>query len=310
MLSLLLTSPGLYAPTFVDPMMSLHTTRAPLLQAWLAGAEARQHASLSRQRLEHAWRKHQASATWRQLMSNDRAVGQGPKVWPPTHKGQAARQEATASSGHSVDTCIQSRRGSGGCLLSLPTLSPAPAKTTLNVELPDHEDGSLSARLSEDGRSLVLTGRTCQVDTLTEISLPFGVSADDVDLELLPDGTLNVRASRKEMAVKIKAPQRNEMIASGLAEPISQMAREKVERPLATESPANEKVEPIRSEQQEEQELDHKFKIVIDAVAKKSSVVEKMRAAADEEEGTPHSHEADVDLSEEGSSAGQAKETE
>ena len=69
---------------------------------------------------------------------------------------------------------------------------------TLSLRLPDHEEGTLSARLSSDGLKLELTATTCQTQRpLAEISLPYGAaSADDVELHRSEDGSVVVRGER------------------------------------------------------------------------------------------------------------------
>jgi len=131
-----------------------------------------------------------------------------------------------------------------------------------DLRLPAHEDGSLSARLSSDGRSLQISGKacTCQDTTFAEVRLPYGAaSTDDVELLQQDDGTLSVRARKPEkptLDVKIVKPS---------------------PAPTATELSAASTA--ARDEKEEERALDSKFKIAIDAMAKQAAAIELIKDA-------------------------------
>lgn len=138
----------------------------------------------------------------------------------------------------------------------------------LSLRLPDHEEGTLSARLSADGRKLELTGTTCQAQKLAEIALPYGTaSVDDVELLQQEDGSVVVHAKPKKpvpLEVKIKASPRLDEVSPLNKESQGQLA---------------DATRQARDEEKEEKELDRKFKMTIDNVAKQADAVEKMKSA-------------------------------
>lgn len=141
-------------------------------------------------------------------------------------------------------------------------------EAVLDLRLPvELQDGSLSARLSEDGRSLKLAGQACkcQDTTFADIALPFGPSSAD-DLELVHgenDGLLTVRTRKPEKAdLKIiKAP------------PAAEHGSDK---PTQAAQKASSNAE------EQEKELDRKFKVAIEDTVKKAAVVEALQSAAEE----------------------------
>lgn len=138
-------------------------------------------------------------------------------------------------------------------------------EAAIDLHVPNLEDGSLSARLSQDGRSLKLAGKrcTCQDDTFAEIALPFGAAtAEDVEIvQGEAPGTLTVRAKKP-------APEPIKIIKASPA-PAHQAD--------ATEEPATPA--PTRDVKKEEKELESKFKIAVDGIATQAAVVEKMKSA-------------------------------
>lgn len=129
----------------------------------------------------------------------------------------------------------------------------------ITLRLPALADDSLAARVSEDGRSLTVTGSVdscaCQDAVVAEIQFPYGhsLSAEDIELSLQDGGLLTVKALRKKPSLGVK---------------------------IVKASPPPEKP-PARDAQAEEMALESKFKIAVASVVEQASVVEKMKTAAD-----------------------------
>lgn len=135
-------------------------------------------------------------------------------------------------------------------------------QAALSMRLPAFEDGSMSARLSDDGRSLKVSGTMCQEATLAEIALPFGPSAaDDVELVELPDGRLSVTVHRKKPQLDVK-----------IVKPSPPPGEPAV---IESTGPSTDALEAA------EAELDSKFKVVAESVAKQVAAVKEMRDASD-----------------------------
>jgi len=124
----------------------------------------------------------------------------------------------------------------------------------LSLALPAFEDGSLSARLSDDGRSLKVIGTARQEGAhLAQIELPFGpVAAEDIELVEQPDGKLSVRTSRKLPELDVT-----------------------ITKPLPSPAPDESLVTDAREE--EEKMLNDKFKVAADTVAKQIAVTEHFK---------------------------------
>jgi len=160
----------------------------------------------------------------------------------------------------------------------------------LSLKLPAFEDGSLSAQLSADGRSLKVIG-TARTEgaQLAEIHLPFGpAAATDVELVEQPDGKLSVRTTRKlpELDIKIAKPSPSpppdeSLVASPLIEAASKGDVEAVQVLLEAGADIDAQVRA-----NEEKALEDKFKAVAGTVAKQVAVTEKMKDAG-EDAGQP-----------------------
>jgi len=133
-------------------------------------------------------------------------------------------------------------------------------KAQLNFRLPNIESGSLSARLSDDRRSIFLSGKTCTDTKLAEITLPYGHESKPDDIEILErsDGTFMIRASVPEKpALDLK-------IVSSSPPPDEEITSAQVPREASREM-------------DEEKMLDSKFNIAIDEGAKHVAVAEETK---------------------------------
>jgi len=136
----------------------------------------------------------------------------------------------------------------------------------LDLHLQGVADGSLSAELSSDGRSIKLSGKSkacdCQQgDVLAKIALPHAVVSPD-DLELVQQG---------ESILKIRTA-------------VKRAEKPPLELKILRQSPApEEQVAPPRDAKQEEKELNDKFKVTsspkLDDVVAEVSAVHKAKAA-------------------------------
>jgi len=135
----------------------------------------------------------------------------------------------------------------------------------LNLHLQGIEDGSLVARLSDDGQSIKLSGKSCQ-DTSLKVTLPFGpANADDVELTEFPDGKLTVRTVRKPAA-----PPELKIIKAS---------------PAPDERAPEEQAQLTATRENEEKELERKFKIAIDGVTKQMAIINTLASTDGEVTG-------------------------
>ncbi|KAL3923368.1 MAG: hypothetical protein SGPRY_004240, partial [Prymnesium sp.] len=75
----------------------------------------------------------------------------------------------------------------------------------LTLRLPAIQDESLHARLSDDGKTLQLTGTTCKKSELANVALPFGrATSDDLELHVNEDRELTIRASKRKTDANVK----------------------------------------------------------------------------------------------------------
>lgn len=75
----------------------------------------------------------------------------------------------------------------------------------LTLRLPAIQDESLHARLSDDGKTLQLTGTTCQKSELANVALPFGrATSDDLELHVNEDRELTIWASKRKTDADVK----------------------------------------------------------------------------------------------------------
>lgn len=137
------------------------------------------------------------------------------------------------------------------------------AEIKLNVPW---EDGSLTAQLSDDGRSVNLSGQTC-TSSSRNVELPFGpASADDLELIEFPDGVITLRATRTKPA----APPELKIIKAS-PEP-------------AAPSEEQAQLTATHDREAEEKELERKFKTAVDGFAKQMASADVSQEVARKED--------------------------